>query len=201
MKQLAIFIMLALLLLSGCTNKANDYDEVQHISQVLLYYETTLDGLESRAANIVRGRISGDSEMIFSRSNNINGRPSPLYSVISLDLTEVIKGELVAGETIRIIEPFYIDNRILYTRGNYLPSREGQEYVFYLHTPAPESDSASLGIVGAHFVLHQDRGRYLVPSESQLEAGSFTREELSLGEKDTDIYMNLYQEVIDAYMK
>jgi hypothetical protein len=53
---------------------------------------------------------------------------------------------------------------------------------------------------GAHFVVHGERGRFLVPDSSAVDIHSFSRTDLSLGEQDTSLYMSLWQEVIDAYM-
>lgn len=171
-----------------------NYDSVVYISEVLRFYEITLEGLEDRASAIVRGRL-GDDAMIACDPRD----ESPRYNVVSLEILDVYKGNLKIGETIKIIEPYYIKDRILWARGNYLPSRPNQEYIFFLGNQAinPSAEEAK----GAHFIMHYERGRYLVPEEDRYRAGSYSREELSLGELDTELYMNLYQDVINTYLQ
>ena len=201
MKRLYVFVFFVFFLIGcdGLSDAISQYDKVQYIEPTVLYYANTLEGLQEKSYNIVKGRLGDDSSTVTALLGR--GMPTPVYSIVSLDVVEVIKGDLKGGQEIKIIEPYYISNRILWTMGNYLPSKANQEYIFFLDYPIDESEGAPEGCVGAYFVLHEERGRYLVPSADRSLADGFTREELSLGEKNTDLYMTLYNEVINTYLR
>lgn len=193
MKRLALFILAAFILVgcgSSSEDQSKDYDKVKHITGALLFYETTLEGLEERAYTIVKGRLGDDAMNVYDTRDGF-----PMYTSVSLEISDVYKGELKREETIKIIEPYCVENRILWSFGNYLTSKPNQEYIFFL------GDQSTELAPGVHFVIHQERGRYLVPNDDQLSAESYSREELSLGELDDELYISLYQDVIDAYMK
>ncbi|MEL7623726.1 MAG: hypothetical protein AAGU12_09065 [Clostridiales bacterium] len=180
-----------------------EYDSIEYTNPVLAYYETTLDGLESRASNIVRGVVSNDARNVLHYFPGID--PIPLYSAITFEVLEVIQGDgdVKAGDIMTILEPYYIIDRILVTRGNYLPSTPHQEYIFFLGNRVPdtlEEGYGPQGYEGAHFVIHCERGRYLVPNGEVPNIKAYSNKELSLGEQDTELYRSLYQEVVDAYL-
>ena len=118
----------------------------------------------------------------------------------------MIRGDLVVGDTISIIEPYFIEENTLFTWANYMPSLPYHEYFFFLcyqlgeyrdsGSPRPES------YVGAFPVLHGEFGRFRVPEVGMARNDAiFSIQELSLGtHADTDLYDYLFQEVITAYM-
>ncbi len=173
------------------------YGRVEYRSPCLAYYETTLEGLEFRASNIVKGVLEDDSRTVYSTRNR--SAPQPMYSAVTLEILEVIKGDLKMGDRITIIEPFYIEDCVLVTSSNYLPSKPNQEYFFYLGNQI--TDLGPEGYEGAHFIIHGERGRYLVPSDEKLSVQEYSRKDLSLGGQDNGLYLELYQEVVNAYMK
>jgi len=205
MRRLAVLLIIVLILIGyGVRLNYNDrhYESVQYASMSLRYFETTLKGLEDRSSNVVKGRLGDDAKTAYATWGGLS--PFPVYSVVSLKITDVILGNLKVGEVIKIIEPYYIDNRVLWTYSNYLPSIANREYIFFLGNQA--IDKAPKGCEYAYFVIHDERGRYLVPSEERdstghLSANDYKREDLSLGEMNIDLYMQLYQDVIDAYIK
>jgi len=156
----------------------------------------TLAELEERASNVIRGRVNRDSFIAYSTQ----GRE--LANAVTVEIVDVIKGDIEVGSVIRILEPYFIRSFILYTYDNYLPSKANREYFFFLgrqfigtdDRPAPE------GCEGAYWVTHGERGRYLVPKGNKLDAMSYSRSALSLGKKSIDVYMRFYQSVIDNYI-
>jgi len=209
MKRISIIIAIIVLFAGAICYKSykmenpplasDSYDKIEHLSASLLYYETTLEGLEKRSKSIARGRISGVPETVYSDYNR--PKKMPLYTIIALEVTETYKGNIEVGKTIKIIEPYYIANRTLYTYGNYLPSRMDEEYIFFFGSQLVDKNPDLEKYRGAYFVDHDERGRYLVPKKGSIDDKRDFREELSLGELDTSVYMGLYKEVTDAYIR
>ena len=183
------------------------YEVVYHDTMSLLFFETTLEGLESRAVHIVRGRIGDDAATILDYSYEFDPPWFVMgYTGVSFEIYEVIKGDLVVGDTIRILEPHYVRNGIQFIRHNYMPSIPHQEYIFFLgHQIDPEwlaDDQQAL----AHMfsVAHGSNGRFLVPEHRNFTPHNFNATDLSLGTGqgmfNIDLHMRLWREVIAAYM-
>lgn len=201
-RWIAIIIAVALLFGIGLPVVTRGYYNVSYISGSLAYFDESFKAVEERARSVVVGRVLNDAKTIFSVQNSLTpdyGRP--LFNVVSLEITRVIKGDFSVGDTIRITEPYYINGGTLVTFGNYLPSKPNHEYVYFLGRQQGESLSLPEGVVGAYHVDNLERGRYLVPNDNRSNANDFTRSELSLGRLDTDIYLQMYQDVINAYIK
>ena len=184
----------------------SNFDRVVYESASRIPAEPTLDGISRFATNIVRGRIADDARMGIGE----HGRPAA--NLVSLEILEVVKGELNVGEIITIIEPYIIDNRVLTTWDNYMPSTPNQEYFFFLHPPATRMN-ASEEFVGSFWVSQGERGRFPVPGgQSTMQAfddtGAFSADTqdfsaavFGLGSHaDVDVYMSLWEEVMNAFM-
>jgi hypothetical protein len=171
-----------------------EFDYVVYMPASRFFFETTLEGLERRATNIVRGRIMNDARMVL----RVNGRITTGNNLVSFEIYEVIKGDLSVGDVITISEPYYIVDRRFFTHSNYMPSIPYQEYIFFLSeqrtAPSPPE------FVGIFPVIHGDRGRYRVPSGGRaMEA--YTASELSVGTAGNfDLYMYLWRAVIEAFV-
>jgi hypothetical protein len=190
------------------THQPQKFNEViYHDTFSLLFFETTLEGLESRATHIVRGRIADDAATILDYATEFDPpRFAMGYTVVSLEIYEVFKGDLTAGDTIRMLEPYYIRNGILFARHNYMPSIPYQEYIFFL---SPQVDPEWLAhdqqaLAYTFPVVHGSNGRFRVPEHSRVEAQAFTATDLSLGTQsgrfNIDLHRRLWQDVIDAFM-
>ena len=173
------------------------YFYVVRIPVSLVFFERTLEGLEERAYSIVRGILADDARTIYTTRNRTS--PDPLHTLVTFTVSEVFKGDIEPGAVVRIIEPYFISGGILYTVHNYMPSRANQEYIFFLGNMT--TDLSPEESRGAHFVVHLERGRYLVPSNPYRAARSFTRRELSLGDYCTELYYTLYEDVLDAFVR
>ena len=208
MKRFVLFIAIAMLM-AGCANSFatgdsqrmhphhhGSFDDVvlAQIPASRMFYETTLAGLEYRAANIVRGRMGNDARIVFQTDDFQGG-----HNVVSFEIYEVIKGDLSAGQTIRIVEPYIIKDDILLTYANYLPSTPYHEYFFFLGAQLP--NHLPEGFAGSFITIHGERSRFPVPDAARASIQAFNADELALGAyADTEVYMSIWQEVIAAYM-
>jgi len=134
-----------------------DFDSVQygHVSRI--FVAETFEHLEYVSRNIVRGRMGDDARPISERSDGLAGA-----NIVSLEILEVISGDLEVGETITILEPYFVQGGVLYTSQNYLPSIPYQEYIFFLRPRRTEPEL----IAGMFWVSHGERGRYPMPGPS-----------------------------------
>ena len=176
------------------------YDEVEYVEVLYSFFPRSLADMVEQSDYIVVGRLMQDTEFI--PEGVYKGIPYERTTVTSMEVVEVIKGDLKRGEIIKLSEPYHIEDRILFVKGNYLPSIVGQDYYFFLIKPVDETGDRPEIWSDNHLPTGREYGRYLVPSErnrSNLEA--YSREELSLGENRIDLYMRIYQEVVEAYME
>jgi len=173
---------------------------------------TTLEGLESRSENIVRGRILNDARMVFQFSQFDPTVVNIGHNFVSLEILEVVKGDLNVGEIITLAEPYYVEERVLITHANYLPSIPYQEYFFFLSAQRTNPDPEEFA--GIFWVLQENRGRFHIPnSRADISRLRHNAENLVLATTYisnlpmmearltvNDIYMSLWQEVIETYM-
>lgn len=197
---ICVFVVLMVLLGTRLLEHGSGYTSVQYASESAMgYFETTLEGLEKRAPNIIKARPIDNSGAVFYMLDD-----TPDSTLREMEIIDVFQGDLKPGEIIKIMEPYCIVGRTLYVRRNYLPSKQNQEYIFFLSDASvrfnPERKNAEAAI-GAFLPAHGERSRYPITSDGRMKANDYSREELSLGKGNTDLYMRLYQEVIDAYMK
>ena len=209
MKRLAL-ILAAVLLLAACAPTSPRYqmsrtgvDSIEYLTGTPFIFEDTLAGLESRASYVVRGRIGTDARTLMVREEyidpNLMFRPSRGYTLVTLEVLEVIMGDLAPGGHITIVEPYYIFERVLFTRSHYLPSTPGEEYFFFLGRR--QSVLAPDGLEGTYPVIHGERGRYLVTT-SRTALRNYDVVYRYLGERaDFDLYFDLWLDVLNAYMR
>ena len=172
----------------------------------LWFYETTLSGLESRASSIVRARMLDDAEIISQFNDRADPtQPSISHNVVSIEILEVIKGDLTVGETKRIIEPYYIVDGTFYTWRYYMPSIPHQEYIFFLGSQNTHPEPAAL--VGTSWVLHGERSRFPVPDNAanihafSADTLDFNSDIFGLGSgADVEVYMHLWVEVMNEWV-
>ena len=202
MKRLA-FILAIVWLIAGCGNTDvrphhyGSFDEVVDTPASFAFTETTLAGLLYRAENVVRGRMGDDARIVFQFNDYFNPeRPTGGDNLVSLEILEVIQGNLRVGDIITIVEPYSIEDGILYTRDNYLPSIPHQEYFFFLSEQI-DSRVRTEALIGAYWVLHGERSRFPVPASGQ----NLDEIDLAFGSHaNVELYMRLWQDVLDAFM-
>ena len=212
MKRLAL-ILAVVLLVSGCAGAGGravrphhygSFDEVMHIHVSPAPNWRPLESiadLEEMTPNIVRARMGDDAEIVFQINELRPERPSAGHNIVSIEILEVIKGDLQAGETIRIVEPYYINDGTLISFCSYLPSIPGREYFLFLSYPITRErgfEGIPEEYLDAFWVIHGANGRFYIPNAGA-DLNHFTAEDLSMG-AITDLHLRLWQEVIDAYM-
>ena len=214
MKKIALISLLltVIFIISGCSpserprdNTGLRYDEMQSIGNSFRSYDAeNLEELEKYSEVIVRGYINDDSETVLQRLSD--DKDSKEYNTIlaghtvsTLCVTEVYKGDINTGDSLKIAEPYYAVERreknILIYSDNYLPSEIDGEYIFFL----------SAKVVGdvlkdVRFPLFSERGRYpIMRLQKRLEA--YTNLELKLGTDDSEQYRDFYAQVKEKYMQ
>ena len=228
LKRFAV-ILAIVLLFSACANpqaaeipeppqeiRPHHYGEFDYIAYgagSVLFYETTLEGLEFRATNIVIGRMKDDSTMWLQFSEEF-GHLLIGNNIVSIEITEVIEGDLTVGEIIRIGEPYHIHEGTLFAWGNYMPSIPGQEYVFFLDAQVTASRIPEhMGVFAA---IHADRSRFPVPGNFCRETirryldengrfnadlQDFTSPIFGLGtHANVEVYSSIWEEVMNTYI-
>ena len=186
-------------------NYPQEFEEMQRIPGSLMRpLVTNLEELELRSANIVRGRILNDARIVWQPTSGTN--------LVSLEILEVFKGNLRVGDIITLAETYWVEDGVLITCSNYLPSIPHQEYFFFLteqHTNAAVEE-----FEGIFWVVSFNRGRFHIPNsmadisrlrhnEEKLLMATTYISNLSLEQATLtidDVYMSLWQEVIEAYM-
>jgi len=168
----------------------------------------TLEG-RMPSPNIVRGRMGNDARIIYTE----DGFPS--VNMVSLEVLEVIKGELSVGETIRIVEQYLIRGGVLFSRDDYLPSIPYQEYIFFLETHRTEPTLC--GSISAFWVIDGERARFPIPIGRGRAASltyylgedgrfcastqNFNSAIFGLGSHaNIDIYMQLWEDVMNEFV-
>ena len=200
MKRFA-FIASAILLIAGCANpqeiRPHHYGSIEsmqfgHFTPGPNWRPIeTLEDLEEMSANIVRGRMGDDARILFQ---TVVG-----HNFVSLEILEIIKGELNIGDIITIVEPYQIDDGVFFTSSNYMPSFPHQEYFFFLSDQI-DYENIPKQYYGAFWVLHGEKGRFPVPSNIA-DTQSLNAVEFGLSYLvDNELYMRLWQKVINAYI-
>ena len=187
-------------------NYSLSFDKIHHTpTSAVIPLGTTVQELQIWSDNIVRGRILNDARIVWEH-------PDWGHNFVSLEILEVIKGDIGVGDIITLVESYYILDGVLITYSNYLPSIPYQEYFFFLTeqitAPSPEM------YVGAFWLAQSYRSRFHIPN-SRADISRLRHNEESLILATTyisnlpleeailtisDIYMSLWQEVIGAYM-
>ena len=226
-----VLLVLALIL-AGCARTAADasslqselYHHHQSFTEMVftpssrLFNETTLEGLEYRATHIVKGRMGNDARISLGFSDHTPPRLRLGSNLVSLEILEVFYGDIEKGDTILLVEPYYIvpfdileENHfdltgvdrsaygVFFTVVDYLPSIPYREYIFFL---GPQfSDEVREEIQGGFPVAHGERSRFLIPVDTRVRALDLSSHELSVGPyAELDVYMSLWREVMDAYV-
>ena len=189
--------------------------EVRNQGEFLLAYDPqSIDEQEEKSDYIVQGYLLEDSQPI--AATNWKGEEVFHYTVTSLMITKVWKGELKEGDTIQLCEWYSVEEQggknILWQGGNYMPSEVGKEYLFFLNSKELDlewvnypSDMEETIYSPAIF----EKGRYPVPDElkvgkristnKSIDIEALSNEDLNLAEGNATAYKKLYSEVIEKY--
>lgn len=204
---LYLFCILCCLLGTGCSlfsSQASppDYTNMKksQLQTSVAIIPHSLEDLERYSQYIVEGVLQNDAETCVSVDSQLEGAvPYAGATKSSLVITRVLKdnGELQAGDSIPIYEPFYVydvqDEPCLFYMTSYLPSEAGKTYLFFLNKNALDGYAPS----------GMENSRFPVPStqtRASVDIDSLTKEDLSLAESaDLEKYKALYKEVLEEY--
>lgn len=157
----------------------------------------SIEDIARSSTTVVKGIIGDDTHVQADSDEEYASR----YNLVSLQVTQSLKGDLQEGDTIQICEGYYVkeeENKpVLVLYGNYMPSESGQEYLFFLNKYAPNTEWANV-----YSPTQIEMGRYPVVSgktRSGETVASLAIEELYLATDDL-IYRELYQEAMEQYM-
>ena len=125
------------------------------------------------------------------------------YTVTKIEILQSFKGE-VAGTPVSITEEYYTTQNMagttIWTQGNYLPAKEGGEYIFFLKAYEPGSKYE-----GMYFPVDLERGKYVVGIPDTFvpeKRGNVSAEILELkGDKDIMEYWKWYEQVAGKYIR
>jgi len=176
------------------------FDEMEYIAASRIFDITEFEVFAVGAPNIVRGRMGDDARIIMH--NNL-----PLANIVSFEVFEVIEGDITVGETIRIKEPYYIENGTFFTWNNYHPSIPHQEYVFFLDSAATASEGSVGEAIGAFWTFHGERSRHPVPINApDIHAFSAATQDFGTGVfglgsgANVEVYMQLWEDVMNEWV-
>lgn len=173
-------------------------DDMSGLEQI--FEVSNLSDLEEHTDCIVKGAFYGDS-----REDLQLGSQDQVYfgnTITSFKIIEVYKGDLKPGDSIEIVEPYYIDKEgNLQIQFNGLPSLKEQEYLLFLC-----KDKVHGRFEGMYGSLLYETGRYPVidANTRTLSTGNIPTEKLGIDHEAkreyVDFYKMMYEAVIKKYM-
>lgn len=115
--------------------------------------------LEEVSDLIVRARVLPGKENVLVKAPDNGDAVLHGYTVTKLEVLEVFKGDF-SGAAVTITEEYYtiqdFTGTEVWTQGNYLPAREGEEYIFFLKAYAQGSKYE-----GMYFPVDLEHGKYV----------------------------------------
>ncbi|WP_195984850.1 hypothetical protein [Clostridium sp. D33t1_170424_F3] len=213
---ICLVTLLSCIVLNGCAQKT-PVKIVQPNNDVIdLHTPSNLDEFEAEVDCIVKGILSDDSEEVLRESSIDlgNGKTAKVvtggWTITSLQITEVFKGDLKAGNTIRLDEPYWIENRdegpVVFIDefypNPYVPAEKGKEYLFFLmHQDESRGEFADTYAVNSRIYNHLP----VISSNTRSTGENLLTQNLSETEKDVlgsdETYLDFYRQAIDKYMK
>ena len=209
----SIMILLSLIFLCSCSQTAStptptyplvDYSEYITIQAqaVLTYDPQSLADLTERADCIIQGTLRDDAY----QNLQIGKMPGIILygvTVSILDVTAVHKGNIEVGDNIPLAEDYYTNTvsgqDYYHYFGNYYPSDVGREYLFFLEKKEDNTDSP---LEGYYMIDGIEKGRYPViepNAKATFDSSAMTNAQLNLGEDDSELYHEIYADVVDEY--
>lgn len=218
-----LFVVLAVCLLCACNSRPMDlqkisdslldtasdiqpycpvsFDEVNERHGDLAYRTESLEDLEQRTEVIIKGVLQDDGRELVDFDewgNKLNG-----YTLHSLLINEVYKGNLDEGETITLAEEYFLDSfegktyLTIYDKNR--PCKIGKEYIFFLRPILKDNPD----INDAYLPVGMEKGRFpILPKTRSTEADidSLTNEDVDLGQGDISNYKEIFKEVTEKYL-
>lgn len=219
----AICIGLAFLLLmgslSGCMQSAND-EEIEIIQPqndcITIVELENIDQLENEVDCVVQGVLRDDPEEVLRTTPFVSPDGTPLsevttggWTISTLDVTKVFKGDVKVGDAIRLDEPYHTQDHAQtsmvidpFFPNIYVPAEKGKEYLFFLNY----QDESRKKFAGTYAVSSRLCNHFpIVSPNERLSADGFYAQNMSDAEREwmgsDGTYQKFYQQAIDKYME
>lgn len=122
-------------------------------------------------------------------------------TVSTLTVKDVYKGDLKAGDQVKLAEQYCFDTgpdgtRQLYYEEMYGPSTPGREYIFFLGKVENKSSMWH----GMYFPYCFEKSRYpILDSIKAKSVDSLSNQQLNLAPGESGVYLEMYKEVLAKY--
>ena len=197
-RKTSILLALALILslFAGCRTAGEV--EIREIQAYRRLAASTVDELQSASDLIVVFTPESHENVLsyYADGNILSG-----YTKTSGIVSEVLKGDVSAGDTIVITEECYTteDGSVLWTQQGYLPMQDGKRYLLFL-TRYSETRTV---FAGMYYPTELEYGKYLLREDGGTETmtnGMSTADDFEIGPYgDLEKYSSWYGQVAELY--
>lgn len=219
MKKLACICLTLIMVLSylnGCMQKeAARVIQAGDPRTIYLYDPVDINAWEDQVTCVVRGVLWDNAEEFLRDTLTVPDDTAGFiksgggWTVSTLEITGVIKGEVLPGDTLRLAEPYFtmeaegetdifIDR---YYPDHYAPAETGKEYIFFLEKVKESYEVLSDAYTPAFKIYNRFP---VVPPQASVSRENLLTQNLSETEKDIwgrdETYLDFYQQAIDKYM-
>ena len=197
-RKTSILLALALILslFAGC--KTTGEVEVREIQAYRLLRASTVDELRSVSDLIVVFTPENQENVLYYFDDGVVATGHTRTSGV---VSEVLKGDVSAGDTIVITEECYTteDGSVLWTQQGYLPMQDGKRYLLFL-TRYSEKRTV---FAGMYYPTELEYGKYLLREDGGTETmtnGMGTADDFEIGPYgDLEKYSSWYGQVAELY--
>ena len=189
-------VVLLFTLLAGCTTA--EEVEIRQLQTFRRLAASTVDELQTVSDLIVVFTPESHENVLsyYADGNILSG-----YTKTSGKVSEVLKGDAAAGDTILITEECYTTDNgsVLWTQQGYLPMEIGHQYLLFLTSYSEERKV----FAGMYYPTELEYGKYLLDDENEmtiLTSNETTEETFELGpDGDLEKYSSWYNQVAALY--
>lgn len=186
-----IITVLTLILINANSNKSVKYNT---IAADRVQLASTFEEVEAVSDLIVSAIVNPNKETVRLFHD---GLVHFGFTITELTITDVFKGELRAGDTIKITEEYFTitdSSNEIYKQGGYMPANGNSEYIFFLKSYAKDNPYA-----GMHYPVDLEFGKYSInlPTTLSSRVSSAT---LEITSTSFDRYVEFAQKVSDKYL-
>lgn len=186
-----LILILLLIFIIGCNGVT-----IQQIQADRIIRAESFDQLIDVSDLIIRAEVLQGKETVLRTTED--GLVHFGYTVTQLQVRDVFQGNVNIDDIVVITEEYYLDGKIIWTQGNYLPAREGKSYIFFLKKYSDLTKEYS----GKYYPIDLERGKYSLDSEilDNIESiDRLTNKQLEIWENPDKEYRDWYQKVMRQF--